>query len=184
MIALLRDPIDRAYSHYWLNRARRLETLSFAEAIAAEPSRLKDGTRRDRLVFSYVERGRYLGQLKRICEYFPRSSLYVAIFEDMSRDASVVFKEACRHIGVNSDFQPPDLGRKINAHVMFRSPGLRRIAKRFPRAIARGVGRLNVQQGPYEPMSVDTRSELVQLFRDEVRPLEEWLGRDLSDWAT
>ena len=139
---------------------------------------------RERLVFSYVDRGRYLGQLKRICEYFPRSSLYVAIFEDMSRDAGVVFEEACRHIGVDAHFHPPELGRKINAHVEFRSPGLRRIAKRFPRTLARGVDRLNVRRGPYEPMSGDTRYALCQVFREEVRSLEEWLGRDLSDWAT
>ncbi len=40
LIVILRDPLSRAYSHYWLNRAKGIERLGFAEAIAAEPERL------------------------------------------------------------------------------------------------------------------------------------------------
>jgi hypothetical protein len=183
LITLLRDPVDRAYSHYWLNRARGLERLSFPQAVAAEPGRLRSGSRRDRFVFSYIDRGRYLEQLKRICERFPRSALHVVIFEDMTRDARGVFREACRHIRVDPTFAPPDLGRKINAHVTFRSPGLRRIAKRLPRTLARCVGTLNVRKGGYEPMSPDVRSALADTFREDVRSLSAWLGHDLSEWT-
>ena len=38
LIVILRDPVSRAYSHYWLNRAKGMERLGFAEAIAAEPT--------------------------------------------------------------------------------------------------------------------------------------------------
>jgi hypothetical protein len=183
LITLLRDPVDRAYSHYWLNRARGLEPLSFVEAIAAEPGRLRSGSRRDRFVFSYIDRGRYLEQMERVCDYFPRSALHVVVFEDLSLDPRAVFEGACRHIRVDSGFEPADLGRKINAHVTFRSARLRRIAKRFPRLLARGVGALNARAGGYEPMPPEVRSDLVDMFCQDVRSLSGWLGRDLSAWT-
>ena len=40
IIALLRNPIDRAYSQYQMNPRKELETLSFEDAIAQEPARL------------------------------------------------------------------------------------------------------------------------------------------------
>jgi hypothetical protein len=183
LIAILRDPVDRAYSHYWLNRARGLERLSFPEAIAEEPRRLRSGSRRDRLVFSYIDRGRYLEQLNRICDLYPRSDLEIVIFEEMIRDPRAAFEGACRHIGVAPAFQPPDLGRTINAHVTFRSTRLRRMSKRLPRTLARAVGALNARKGGYEPMSPEIRSVLADTFRQDVRSLSGWLGRDLSAWT-
>jgi hypothetical protein len=64
-IALLRDPVERAYSHYLHSRAYGVEPLSFADALDAEPARLATGGHTARRQFSYVARGRYAGQLSR-----------------------------------------------------------------------------------------------------------------------
>lgn len=183
LIAILREPIDRAYSHYWLNRARGLEPLSFPEAIRAEPERLAT-SRRDRFVYSYLDRGRYLKQLKMLCGRYPRSALHVAIFESMCVDPRGVYRDVCRHLAVDPAFEPSELGRQINAHVTFRSPGLRRFAKRLPRPMAMVIGRLNVREGGYPPMAGSVRSELRTTFDQEVRQLADWLGRDLSTWLS
>jgi len=64
-IALLRDPADRAYSHYLHSRAYGVEPLSFADALDAEPERLATGGHTARRRYSYVARGRYAEQLSR-----------------------------------------------------------------------------------------------------------------------
>jgi hypothetical protein len=64
-IALLRDPVERAYSHYLHSRAYGMEPLSFAEALDAEPERLATGGHAARRRISYVARGRYAEQLGR-----------------------------------------------------------------------------------------------------------------------
>ena len=76
LIALLRDPVGRAYSHYQHEVARGFETLSFEEAIEAEPARLAGETRRmlaeplynsfAHQHHSYLARGRYHEQLERL----------------------------------------------------------------------------------------------------------------------
>jgi hypothetical protein len=181
LLVILRHPTDRAYSHYWLNRAHGLEDRSFEAAIDLEPERL-DVSRRGRSVYSYIDRGRYVRQLESLSDSFPRSSLCVLIFEEMRLDPEKAFEIACRHIDVDPAKKPASLGRAINGHVTFRSPRLRRFAKRLPRSVRAAVGRINARETEYEPMQADTRASLDLLFRPEIDGIAAWLGRDIPSW--
>ena len=96
LIVLLRDPVRRAYSHYWHERDKGRETLSFEDAIAAEAERLGnseqrlgDGTlahSREHQHFSYLARGRYAEQLDRWFAVFPRRQFLVLKFEELARE--------------------------------------------------------------------------------------------------
>ncbi len=96
LIVLLRDPVRRAYSHYWHERAKGREKLEFEDAIAAEPERiasadaeLADGSldcSADHQHFSYVARGRYAEQLERWLALYPRDRFHVVRFEDLVED--------------------------------------------------------------------------------------------------
>ncbi len=99
VIALLRNPVERAYSHYQLMVKTGREQLSFEEAIDAEPERLaglEDALMAERPSFgpdgsrihqhhrhhAYVSRGLYADQLERWLEHFPREQLLVLRSED------------------------------------------------------------------------------------------------------
>ena len=83
-IALLRDPAERAYSHYLHSKAYGVEPLSFADALDAEPARLATGDHTARRRFSYVARGRYAEQLSRWLDHIPRERLLVVRTEDLN----------------------------------------------------------------------------------------------------
>jgi hypothetical protein len=101
LIVLLRNPVDRAFSHYWHQFKRGHETLSFAEAVEAEPRRLEGEL--ERIVadpgyssyewhhHSYVTRGRYQGQLARWMDLFPRDRFLIERSEDFFQDPKGVF---------------------------------------------------------------------------------------------
>lgn len=87
VIALLRDPVDRAISHHQHEQARGFETLSLADAIAAEDGRL-DGEREkmaadptyvsfNDMHFSYAARGLYAEQIERYHHYLGRDQVLV-----------------------------------------------------------------------------------------------------------
>ena len=92
LIVLLRDPVRRAYSHYWHERDKGRESLSFEDAIAAEPSRLGQldaqlasgeiEISREHQLYSYLARGRYAEQLERWFAVYPRERVLVLRFED------------------------------------------------------------------------------------------------------
>ena len=92
LIALLRNPVDRAYSHYHHTARMGKEELPFAEAIEREEERieeikakmLEDGNYYDKSFhyYTYLSRGIYVEQLKPWLELFPRQQLLILKSED------------------------------------------------------------------------------------------------------
>ena len=189
LIAILRNPVDRAYSHYWHNQARGREPLGFVDAIAAEPERIASAgpTQRRDHNYSYLNRGRYLAQLQRVCQYYPREALQVLLFEDF-RDAPLqTFQSLCRFLEIDDTFVPLDLGAAVNPYVSFRSPRLRDFYHHpwFPRlpVLQQVLGRFNTRRGvAYPPLDPALRAELQRQFEKDNAALAAWLGRDLSCW--
>jgi hypothetical protein len=183
LVAILRDPVERAYSHYLHRRERGIETLPFLDALLAEPERLATGDRDAVLNHSYVDRGRYLRQLTQICEFYPRSAVHVLLFEDLVASPREAYGELCRFISIDDGFVPSDLGRVINASVSFRSLRVRRLVKRSDRLGAKVLARLNTRPMPAPPMDQASKRFLTDAFADENVRLAEWLGRDLPRWT-
>jgi hypothetical protein len=183
LMAILRHPVDRAYSHYWHERKLGREHLGFREALAAERERTATEEVRPRLRFAYLERSRYLPQLRRVCEHYPREAIHLLILEEFERDPEVHFRSVCRFLGVDDSFVPPETGRAFNRYAEPRSPTVMRAARRIPwRPLRRAVDRLNVRRFGYPPMEPALRRELAGRFEEDNRALAEWLGRDLSVW--
>lgn len=108
-VALLRDPVERAYSHYLHNLEVAAEKLSFVEALDAEPGRLAAaeraglGSRRGIELFrnaSYVQRGQYAVQLERWYDQVPASQLLVVRAEEFFAHPEVVYSEIVDRLGL------------------------------------------------------------------------------------
>ncbi|MEJ7706836.1 MAG: sulfotransferase domain-containing protein [Nocardioidaceae bacterium] len=96
LIAVLRDPVERAWSQYRYEVARGHETESVERALELEPERIRG--ERERLMADpkypgmpyrhngYLERGHYAEQLERIYAKFPRDQMLVLCSEEMYRD--------------------------------------------------------------------------------------------------
>ncbi len=111
LIVLLRDPVRRAYSHYWHERDKGRERLSFEDAIAAESDRIdRDHERLTRgeiessaahQHFSYLARGRYAEQLGRWLNFYTREQLLVLRFEDLAQEPLSVVNRSLRFLGLS-----------------------------------------------------------------------------------
>lgn len=104
-IALLRDPVERAWSHYLHTRSYGQEPLDFAAALAAEESRLAtpDGWRRH----SYAARGRYAEQLSRWFAHVGRERVHVIRSEDLYADPAAAYAGVLRFLELEP-FTPPE----------------------------------------------------------------------------
>jgi len=157
LIALLRDPVDRALSHYHHEVALGREPLSFEEAIEAEPERTRG--EEQRLVrepgyfsrrwwdYTYLARGRYAEQLERWFAVFPREQLLVLPSEELAADPGQAYARVLEFLKA----PPYELGS-------------------YPR----------VYQQEYAEVHPDTRRKLAQYFAEPNRQLYELLGRDLG----
>lgn len=163
LIVLLRNPVERAYSHYWHSVRLGVETLSFEAAIDAEAQRLagederivgEDGyPGRNHRFFSYATRGYYAEQLERWWRHFPRERCLVLISEDLFDDPRRVYDDVVRFLGLRP-WRPAE----------------------FP------VSNRRIRKRP-SPMAETIRASLVDRFRPANCKLQLLLGRRLN-WDT
>ncbi len=154
---LLRNPVDRAYSHYHFEVKNGIETLSFEEAIDREEDRLlgerekmfEDETYRSfgHQHFSYLSRGIYVDQLEVWAKYFDREQIHVLSSEDLLNDPAKTVMEAGRFLGMS--------GRSLDRYKKYN----------YVR---------------YARMDQDIRRRLIDYFKPHNKRLYEHLGVDLG----
>jgi len=110
MIALLRNPKDRALSHYHMSVRKGRETLSFDEAVRREEERI--GPEWQRMVnepgyesvtyraFSYKHRGRYAEQLRRYYEHFDASQILIMSSDAFRENTPEGLRRVCRFLEI------------------------------------------------------------------------------------
>ena len=110
IIVMLRDPVERAFSHYKHHVKLKVEPLTFANAIKAEPERLMGEL--DKMVqdesydsynlqmYSYLARGVYVDQLKRWLDYYPKEQFLILQSEDFFRDPAGTFMKTLQFLGL------------------------------------------------------------------------------------
>lgn len=99
-IILLRDPVQRAYSHWNMQVSRRYDDRSFDEAIFTEPQRLAAATALQRQRWSYVDRGFYSRQLARVWNHFPRAQTLVLPSDALRSDPATTLGAIATFLGV------------------------------------------------------------------------------------
>lgn len=120
LIAMLRDPVERAFSHHWDRVKNGLEPLGFEAALDAESERLagqEELLRRDPHTprpahehWSYLDRGDYARQLRRWRDAGLADRLLVLRSEDFYADPAAVFGQICDFLGLVR-WTPPQFGR-------------------------------------------------------------------------
>ncbi len=101
LIFMLRDPANRAYSHYLMNRRNQVEELSFEDALAQEEERTKKDEF-SKWIGSYASRGNYSEQIERFLEFFPKENMFFIIFEtDFIKNKEETLNNLCDFLGVS-----------------------------------------------------------------------------------
>jgi len=100
IIVLLRNPVERAYSHWNMERARGAESLSFPEAIRRERERCRESLPLQHRVYSYIDRGFYAEQLRRLWCFFPERQVLAIKSEDLQHSPRLALRRIWRFLGL------------------------------------------------------------------------------------
>ena len=157
IIILLRNPIERAYSHYQHQKRVGHEPLSFAEAVAAEPERLRGEAEKiatndlypqaNYINHSYLASGRYIEQIPRLYDLFPSQNILILQSETFYAQTGTVYQQVLAFLGLPA-WTPPVFER--------------------------------MKEGHYPRMDPATRSELAGYFAPFNRALYDLLQRDFG----
>jgi hypothetical protein len=192
LIAILRNPVDRAYSHFLhMVRSGKEPHDDFAQALR------EDGDDKARTFQDYVGRGLYYGQLKEYFGTFPRKQVRVFLYEDLSSMPVRTVQDAFRFLGVDSSF-PPDvsLPRNVSGYpknktldgLLTGESRIKDAAKVYLPARLRwrlskvfdGFKSRNLAEPP--PVRPEVRSQLIDTYRADILRVQDLIQRDLSRW--
>ena len=88
IIAILRNPVERAYSHWNMEIDRNAESLDFRSAIESESASCQEALPLQHRVYSYIDRGFYSEQIRRIWRFFPPSQTLFIKHDDLKNNLS------------------------------------------------------------------------------------------------
>jgi len=159
LIAMLRNPVDRAYSDYRHRIATGIEDLSFEGAIEAEEERLSGEEEkmisdelyisRNHRCYGYLSRGIYVDQIKEWHRHFAPEQMLILKSEDFFEQPLENLFRVQRFLGLSEHTPETDPKRKAN-------------------------------RGSYEPMNPETRRNLEEFFEPHNQRIYEYLGVDFG----
>jgi hypothetical protein len=196
LVAVVRDPIDRAYSnwmHLWSDGLEKVP--DFEEAFALQQERVDAGWAP---FWRYRDLGLYGEQLRHLYDYVPREQVLVVRYRDIVDDPVGAVDKVCAFLGIEPghvDHVPRDNSRS------FAPPGLRSrvvggairagaYAGQFaaPQVWRKASGPLTalLQAGKADrpKLSPEARARLVPNFVDDIDLLTDLTGEDFSLWLS
>ena len=102
LILILRNPIERAYSHWNMQRDRGDDTLSFLDAIHSEENRRQDSLPWQNRDFSYLDRGFYTEQIRRLRSFFTKDQILITRNRQLREEPLELLEQIFQFIGVSS----------------------------------------------------------------------------------
>lgn len=195
-IFILRNPIDRAYSHYWNSVRYGYENLSFEKAIEREQERISQNSDYRRR-YSYIDRGRYAEQLLRFFDLFPRENILVLLFDDLKKSYIDIGNLCGEFLDIDPEqfvYSEAQQSVRNKAQVPRFNFLQQWIGKQYERQskneeltlpfVVRVVEKINLKNIKYTPMKEDTKLKLLAELKNEIISLQEMLNLDLQNWLT
>ncbi|NEN96406.1 MAG: sulfotransferase [Moorea sp. SIO3I7] len=195
LIAILRNPIDRAYSDYLMHVREATDVAGKVQPLS------------EQLKFRYkgsftLKKGLYNDQLKHFFEKFNRHKIKVYLYDDLCKNYVALLQDIYRFIGVDETFIPDvskkaqvaqipkvklvnNLLRKQNPLRTMVASGLRYILPLEVRQTVRlALINMNSTDKKKAALSKEERQQLLEFYRDDILKLQDLIQRDLSVWLT
>ncbi len=191
IIAILRQPVERAYSNFLhAKRSGKEKKLSF-EAAFEEKDKRKDN---EDPKHYYMQKGYYTEQLDRYYKLFPKKNIKILLFDEVIKNPTAASQEIFKFLKVNSSFIP-DTRKKENVSgtpngmlgwiiMKFRYYNLMpdiNFRLYLPDSIITRITKLAYKKT--SPLNKNLRSRLTNKFyKTEILNLEKMINKDLRHW--
>lgn len=192
MVAVLRNPIYRAYSAYRMAVRRGQETRSLADIVEQTKQSTPLSIAEDEFVEDdYIRNGLYGLVLDRYMQCFSPKQIHVVFMEEFENDPASTIEGIFKFLEVRSDFIPSSLGKKFHQGGAVRLRWLvsllqvgRRLVAMMPESIRRRlrgkaywINQWNIKPENSEPLAGRVKQELGKIFEADVRRLEKLINR-------
>lgn len=184
IVVLLRDPIERAVSHYFMTRRHGLEPLSFSESFFREKERMAASAMGYRQ-HSYFSRGKYAQQLDVLYSLYPREQVKILLFEDIVGHQQETVDEVTDFCGIERmNITPSAANKGCDVKSTFVAHALRALSRRLPKPllplyqpVRRVVSYCNQSvPDPAQVLPDALRRQLAAYYTEDIRRLSTQYG--------
>jgi hypothetical protein len=191
LIAVLRNPVDRAFSSYLHVVRDGRERLTFEKGILAEEERIAQGWE---FIWHYQRAGFYAAQVERYMSLFSRDQLRFYLYDDLLADTRRFLRDIYEFLGVDTSFvvdtslRPNSTGvpkNRLLGRLILQPNHLKTTAKLFiPQQARYNLSQRLSQRLLHKPsLSAETHRKLTNAYKDDISALQDLIGRDLSAWT-
>ena len=192
LIAILRQPAERAYSNFLHAVRNRWEPLTdFTQALADEPRRIHEHWS---YFLRYYQNGCYYARLKPYFERFELPQIRIYLYEAWNNNPREVLRDIFRFLEIDDIFVP-DMINRHNVSILPRSHAVQAFLKNphplktilkplLPQTLRRKIisKMQSLNHAKPSPLDPDLRRQLTEEYRDDILKLQDLIGRDLSHW--
>ena len=187
IIIMLRDPIERAFSHYLMDYRLGLISDSF-ENVLAKISKHKNA----HLFYQqYIEVSKYAKQIQRYLDFFKKENILFIDYEDFKKNVSKTVDQVYNFLNISTEFVA-DINTKHNTFIMPKNKIIRLIYSfvflrkiltfLFPIYLVKNIRVLLFKTDKKPELLKETRSQLRIIFNDDIKKMEEVLAKNYSKW--
>lgn len=185
IIAILRDPAERAFSGYQMHVRQGIEKRSFEQVILEENK--------------YVKRGFYFLEIVPYFEIFDRQSIKILLYDDLCNNPINFIKDLFAFIGVDDNFIP-DMGKKgrkgglpknqylnqlLTKPNFWRSSAAAVLKLAMPLQLRQKIRTRMINNNTYKAtLSPEARRKLIEIYKSDILKLQDLIERDLSNWLS
>jgi len=187
IIILLRDPVERAFSHYLMDYRMGLVDLSFEDIVYQQSRHAQSHL----FYQQFVELGMYYEQVKRYIDLFGQGQVKIYLQEDLRQNTEGVVQGLYQFLNIDATFLP-NLERSHNAfsmpkrkliHKLYAFPLLRSIALfLFRDKLKETVKNIFFERKRKPTLSQKTKAYLYDMYAKDIQKLEILIQRDLTAW--
>ena len=187
ILFILRNPVDRAYSAYWMNKRQKSNMPEFQEFI--------------RVNHEFIDRGFYYNQIERYFEFF-KENIKIFIYEDLLRNPEAFIKEVYSFLNVDDDFIPQSLYYKVASTRKKLGPVFGKVLYRYLAPILKRSSLLTYlwravkyntpvkrlfffnkeNASKYNTFNTNDRECLLEIYKKENKKLFDLIGRNIDEW--
>ena len=203
LIFMLRNPVERAYSHFCMLQSHNFEELPFEEAIAIdEDDRIEKSLKHyhHKYGFQYLKESSYSHWIQSYLEHFKKEQMKFVIFEEFTTDTKPHLSEILEFLEINGNHvfeydvykNPKTVSGSSKINQVFYGNALLKKTRDFiqsktswkTQSLLKKLKNkfLSDRNSKNESMNEATRDQLYNYFEDEIRRLEPLIGKDLSLW--
>lgn len=187
IIILLRDPVERAFSHYLMDYRMGLVSLSFEDIFYKKV----DNKKLSLYYQQYIELGLYYEQVKRYINLFGKEQVRIYLQEDLRKDANGVVLDLYDFLKIDKSYTPC-VNKEHNAfsmpknefiHKLYSSNFIRSIASAiFTNTLKEKVKNIFFERKKKPVLGQSVRNDLQEMYKKDIQDLERMIGRDLAHW--